>query len=81
MVAQPVEGWPVEGSAATPFVAEDVLVSCQRAAREQVGAQPFDLLLDGVLLRVGHGRDPGVNGGPHHKSPLVDATQANGLHL
>ena len=81
MVAQTVEGRPVERGAAAPFVAEDVFVSRLRAAREQVGAETLDLLLDGVLLRVSDGRDPGVNGSPHHKAPLVDATQANRLHL
>ena len=69
------------GSTATPFVTENLFVSRLRAAREQVEAPPFALLLNGVLLRVGHGRDPGVDGGAHHKSPLVDAAQASRLHL
>ncbi len=45
VIAQTVKGRPVERAAAAPFVAKDVLVSCLRAAREQVGAQPFDLNL------------------------------------
>jgi hypothetical protein len=65
----------------SPFVAEDVFVSRLRAAREQVGAETLDLLLDGVLLRVGDGRGPGVHGGPHHKAPVVDAMPAHRLHL
>src|SRR5436309_12113966 len=79
MIPQTVQGRPIEGGAAAPFVAEDVFVSRLRAAREQAGAQPLDLLLDGVLLRVGQGRSPGVDGAPHHKSPVVDATQADRL--
>ncbi len=52
-----------------------------RTAREQMGVKTFELLLDGVLLRVGHGRDSDVDGCPHHKSPLVEAAQATRLHL
>jgi hypothetical protein len=38
VIAQTVEGRSVEGGAAVPFVAEEVFVSRQRAACEQVGA-------------------------------------------
>jgi hypothetical protein len=79
MIAQAVEGGSVERGTATHFVAEDMFVSHGLATREQTGAQPVNLLLDGVLLRVGHGRDPNIDGSPHHKPPVVSAARGGRL--
>lgn len=56
-VAQPVQAWAVERRPAVAIIAEDALARQRHPLAVQMGAQPLELLLDGLGLRLALGVD------------------------
>jgi hypothetical protein len=72
-IAQPIQARAVEGRAAEAVIAEDGLARQLHAPGAKMGAQPFELLLDGLGLRLPLGRHPDIDRHRHGSPPAAAA--------
>ncbi|MCR6630164.1 MAG: hypothetical protein NVV74_09010 [Magnetospirillum sp.] len=70
-IAQSIQARTVQRRPAVSVIPEDVLAGEVLTARVDMGAEPVELLLDGLGLRLTRGRDAHIGSCSHRSPPLL----------